>query len=40
MIDPLALANLQKVLRERLERAALDDFPPREFLGAGVYAHY
>lgn len=40
MFDPLALRNLQEVLRERLERAELDDFPPEDFLGAGVYALY
>ncbi|WP_018784515.1 hypothetical protein [Micromonospora sp. CNB394] len=34
VFDPLALANLQEVLRERLERAELDDFPPRDFLRA------
>jgi hypothetical protein len=40
VFDPLALGNLQEVLRERLERAELDDFPASEFLGAGVYALY
>lgn len=40
VFDPLSLKNLQEVLRERLERAELDRFPSRDFLGAGVYALY
>jgi hypothetical protein len=40
VFDPLSLKNLQEVLRERLERVEPDDFPPSDFLGAGVYALY
>ncbi|MFU8871033.1 Eco29kI family restriction endonuclease [Micromonospora sp. SL4-19] len=41
VFDPLALRNLQEVLRLRLEWTTdLDDFPPHDFVGAGVYAVY
>lgn len=38
--DPLSLRNVQEVLRERLERVEPGQFPPSDFLGAGVYALY
>jgi hypothetical protein len=38
--DPLGLENLQRVLRERLEKSSPERFPPAAFTGAGVYALY
>lgn len=38
--NPLGLETLQRVLRERLEAARIDEFPPADFVGAGVYALY
>ncbi|MBB2944597.1 hypothetical protein FB565_004330 [Actinoplanes lutulentus] len=38
--DPLSLDSLQKVIRERLEGVQPEQFPPDDFLGAGVYALY
>ena len=38
--DPLALGNLQRMLREELEGRKLDGFPGDPFRGAGLYALY
>lgn len=38
--DPLALGNIQRMLREELEARPLDTFPPEPFRGAGLYALY
>jgi hypothetical protein len=38
--DPLALGNLQTMLREELEARPRAEFPPDPFRGAGLYALY
>jgi len=38
--DPLAIPSLQELLRGKLEAQEPEDFPPEDFIGAGVYALY